>query len=365
MVKFLKEIQNKIPYLYQKIFMKKFVNLTIIASLVIIHSITAQTKANQYNLANKFSIEGDGGWDYLTVDENSGKLYISHGTIVQVMDTKNGQIIGNIKDLKGVHGIALAENLNKGFITSGRDSSVVVFDLNTSATIEKISIHGQNPDAILYDNFTQRIFTFNGRSNDATVIDAKTNKTIGTIILGSKPEFAVTNGKGKIYVNMEDTCMVFMINPATMKVEQQWTLKRGKEPSGLAIDKVNNRLFSVCDNKLMIVMDAETGKVIASLPIGEHVDGCGFDAELKRAYSSNGDGTLTVIQEVDANTFKVLENVNTQKGARTISVNSKTHHIFLPTAEYGETPKPTNENPRPRPSVKPNSFVILDVAPVK
>ncbi len=345
--------------------MNKFVNLTIIASLISIHSITAQTKASQYHLENKFSAEGDGGWDYLTVDENAGRLYISHGTIVQVMDTKEGKIIGTIKDLKGVHGIALAENLNKGFITSGRDSTVVVFDLKTSATIEKISIHGQNPDAILYDNFTQRIFTFNGRSNDATVIDAKTNKIIGTIVLGSKPEFAVTNGKGKIFVNMEDTSMIYMINPATMKVEQQWTLKDGKEPSGLSIDKVNNRLFSVCDNKLMIVMDAETGKVIASLPIGEHVDGCGFDAELKRAFSSNGDGTLTVIQEVDANTFKVLENVPTQKGARTISVNSKTHHIYLPTAEYGETPKPTAENPRPRPSLKPNSFVILDVAPVK
>ena len=357
-------MQNTVPS-SKIIFMKKLIQLTIIVSLISIQTINAQSKASQYHIANKFSVEGDGGWDYLAVDDNSGRLYISHGTIVQVLDTKDGKTIGTIKDLKGVHGIAIAQDLNKGFITSGKDSTVVVFDLKTSLVTEKVSIHGQNPDAILYDDFTQRIFTFNGRSNDATVIDAKTNKIIGTIALGSKPEFAVTNSKGKIYVNMEDTSMIYMINSKTMKVEQQWALKNGKEPSGLAIDKATNRLFSVCDNKLMIVMDAESGKIITSLPIGEHVDGCGFDSEMKRVYSSNGDGTLTVIQEENANKFKVIENVSTQKGARTISVNSKTHHIYMPTAEYGETPKATTENPRPRPALKPNSFVILDVAPVK
>jgi DNA-binding beta-propeller fold protein YncE len=343
--------------------MKNYISLTAIVLLISINIATAQK--SQYKIANKFSVEGDGGWDYLTVDDTTGHLYISHQTVVQVIDTKDGKLLGTIKDLKGVHGIALAQNLGKGFITNGRDSSVTVFDLTNLSTIGKIPNVGQNPDAIMYDNFTKRVFTFNGGSNNITAIDAITGETIGKIALDGNPEFAVTNGKGKIFCNVEDLSMICQINPKTLKVENKWRLKEGKEPSGLAIDVANNRLFTVCDNKLMMIVDCETGKIITSVPIGEHPDGCGFDPVLKRAYSSNGDGTLTVVQEVDANTFKVLENVETQKGARTITVSAKTHHIYLPTAERGEKPKPTAENPKPRPAVKPNSFVILDVELVK
>lgn len=341
----------------------KTISLSALVLLISINIATAQK--SQYKIANKFSVEGDGGWDYLTVDDSTGHLYISHQSVVQVIDTKDGKLLGTIKDLKGVHGIALAQDLGKGFITNGRDSSVTVFDLTNITTIAKITNVGQNPDAILYDNYSKRVFTFNGGSNNITAIDALTGKIVGKIALDCGPEFAVTNGKGKIYCNLEDLGMICQFNAKTLKVENKWRLKEGKEPSGLAIDVATNRLFSVCSNKMMVISDGETGKVITSVPIGEHPDGCGFDPVLKRAYSSNGDGTLTVVQEVDANTFKVLENVSTQKGARTITVSGKTHHIYMPTAERGEAPKPTEENPHPRPAVKPNSFVILDVDLVK
>lgn len=327
--------------------------------------LNAQTNSSEYKIVNKFQIEGDGGWDYLTADDSTGRLFISHGTIVQVVDSKTGKLLGTIPDTKGVHGIAVANDLNKGFISNGRDSSVTIFDLKTLATITKINVTGKNPDAILYDKLTHRVFTFNGRTSNVTVIDATTNKVIGTIVVEGKPEFSVTDGKGKIYVNIEDKSMIDVINSNTLKVEQHWSIAPGEEPSGLALDNENHRLFSVCSNKLMVVVDAQTGKVITTLPIGDRVDGAAFDPVKKRAYSSNGDGTLTVVQEENKNQFKVLENIATQKGARTIAIDKKTHHVFLPTAEFGPAPEATKDNPRPRPTIKPNSFVVLDIAPLK
>ena len=298
------------------------------------------------------------------MDDASGRLFVSHGTEVNVVDVKTGKTLATISDLKGVHGIALASEFNKGFITNGRDSSVTIFDLKTYEKTANVKVTGGNPDAILYDPFSKKVFVYNGRSSNATVLDAATNKIAGTIALDGKPEFSVTDEKGKVYVNIEDKSEISMINSTTLKVEQTWSVKPGEEPSGLALDNVNHRLFTVTD-KLMVILDAQTGKVITSLPIGERVDGAAFDPGLKRAYSSNGDGTVTVVQEENENTFKVLENIPTQKGARTIAVDKKTHHLYLPTAEFGETPEKTKENPRPRPSVKPNSFVILDVQPAE
>jgi YVTN family beta-propeller protein len=283
---------------------------------------------------------------------------------VQVLDVKTGKTLATIPDTKGVHGIALAKDLNKGFISDGKDTAVTVFDLKTFKTTDKIKVTGANPDAILFDPFTHRIFTFNGRGNNATVIDAGTNKVIGTIPLAGKPEFAVTDGKGKVYVNIEDLSKICQINPKTMTVEQTWPIAPGEGPSGLALDNQTHRLFSVCD-KLMVVVDALTGKVITSLPIGDRVDGVAFDPATKCAYSSNGDGTMTVVKEVNENTFKVLENVATQKGARTITIDKSTHKIYLPTAQFGDTPEATKENPHPRPAIKPGSFVILEVEAVK
>ncbi|MCX6294584.1 MAG: YncE family protein [Bacteroidetes bacterium] len=322
-------------------------------------------KAQSYKIANKYTLEGDGGWDYLISDDSTGRLFISHGTAVQVVNASNGSLIGTIPDTKGVHGIALARDLNKGFISNGKDTSVTIFDLTTLATITKIKVTGKNPDAILYDPFSQKVFVFNGRTSNSTVIDAKTNSVIATIELIGKPEFSVTNGKGKIYVNIEDKSKICVINAATLKVEETWSIGKGEEPSGLALDNKNHRLFSVCDNKLMIVLDAENGKTIASLPIGENVDGAAFDPEKERAFSSNGDGTLTVVQGQNGNNYKVIDNLNTLKGARTVTINTKTHHLYLPTAEFGAAPDPTKENPKPRPAIKPGSFTILDIVPDK
>ena len=334
----------------------------VILSLLMFLGATGFAQSN-YRIINKIQLEGNGGWDYLTMDEGSSRLYVSHGMITQVVDLTKNVLLATIPDTKGVHGIALATDLNKGFISDGRDTSVTIIDLKTLKTIDKVKVTGNNPDAILFDPFSNKVFTFNGRSSNSTVIDAKTNKVIATIPLIGKPEFSVTDLKGSIYVNIEDKSSICKINTGTLKVEKTWTIAPGEEPSGLAIDLKNHRLFSVCSNKFMIVINFDNGKVVSSLKIGENVDGVSFDPVLKRIYSSNGDGTLTVVQEKDADTYSVLENVKTQKGARTITINTKNHKVYLPTAEYGETPAATGDNPRPRATLKPNSFTILEIAP--
>ncbi|MEI6576367.1 MAG: YncE family protein [Bacteroidota bacterium] len=340
------------------------VNYLLIVLLLVTGNSFGQ-KASRFKISNKFHVEGDGSWDYLSIDEATKYLYISHGTQVNVLDVTSGKFIGIIPDTKGVHGIALVSNLNKGFISNGRDSSVTVFDTRDLKVIEKIRISGKNPDAIIYDPFSQKIFTFNGRSANATVIDPKSNKEIGTIHFEGKPEAAVSDENGKIYVNIEDKSLISVIDAVNMKVLHSWPLAPGTEPSGLAFDKKTQRLFSVCDNKLMLVVDAQNGKVITTLLIGERVDGAAFDPEKKLIYSSNGEGTLTVIAEESANSYKVIETLPTQVGARTIALDYKTHKIYLPTAEYGPAPEPTKENPRPRPTIKPGTFTILEIEPIE
>lgn len=340
--------------------MKK-TNLVFIL-LMLLSATTAFTQSN-YQIVNRIHLEGNGGWDYLTLDEGASRLFVSHGSVTQIIDLTKNKLLATIPDTKGVHGIALATDLNKGFISNGRDTSVTIIDLKTLKTIDKVNVTGNNPDAILYDPFSRKVFTFNGRSSNSTVIDANTNKVIATIPLIGKPEFSVTDLKGSIYVNIEDKSSICKINTTTLKVEQTWSIAPGEEPSGLAIDLKNHLLFSVCSNKLMMVINTDNGKVISSLKIGENVDGVSFDPVLNRIYSSNGDGTLTVVQEENENTFSVLENFPTQKGARTITINTKNHQVYLPTAEYGETPTATAENPRPRATLKPDSFTILEIAP--
>jgi YVTN family beta-propeller protein len=336
----------------------------LISVLLASFACKAQAQKSNYKTVNKFSVEGDGGWDYLAMDENTGRLFISHGMVTQVVDSKTGKLIGTIQDTKGVHGIALVPDENKAFISCGKDSSVSIINLATLEPIKKVKVTGANPDAILYDKFSNRIFVYNGRSSNATVIDAKTNSVIATIPLEGKPEFSVSDENGKVYVNIEDKSLISVINSTTLKVECSWPLSPGEEPSGLALDNMTHRLFSVCDNKKMIVMNALNGKIITTLEIGGRVDGCAFDPGLKRAYSSNGEGNVTVVQEENASKFSVLTTVSTQRGARTICIDKKTHHIYLPTAEYGETPSATPENQHPRPTIKPGTFIVLDVAPV-
>ncbi|HXB39726.1 MAG TPA: YncE family protein [Bacteroidia bacterium] len=329
------------------------------AAILFCSALNAQTKT-EHVIANKIPVEGDGGWDYLTADELSDRLYVSHGTMVQVIDTKTNKVIGTIPDTKGVHGITLAHDLNKGFISNGRDTSVTIFDIKTLKTIGKVKVTGVNPDAILYDKFSHKVFVYNGRSKNATVIDAKTDKVVETIALEGKPEFSATDEKGKIYVNIEDKNMITVINATTLKVEQNWPIAPGEEPTGLALDNKTHRLFTVCGNKLMVVIDATNGKVIANLPIGDGCDGVAFEPTTNRAYSSNGEGTVTVVQEENETTFKVIETIQTQKGARTICINPKTHHVYLSAGEYEEMP-PAADGQRQRPKVKAGSFVILDI----
>jgi YVTN family beta-propeller protein len=321
-----------------------------------------QNVSNGYKIVQQIHLEGDGFWDYLNADDATGMLYVSHGKMVHVVDMKTGKNVATITDVNGVHGIAIAPEFNKGFISNGADSNVTIFNTKDFSVIEKVAVTGKNPDAILYEPFTKTIITWNGRSSNATVIDVKTDKVIQTISLAGKPEAAVSDGKGKVFVNIEDKSEVSMINVKTWKVEQTWSISPGEGPSGLALDIENHRLFSATD-KLMVILDSETGKVITTLPTGGRVDGAGFDPGLKRAYSSCGEGELTVIQEDSPNSFKVLTNVPTQVGARTISVSAKTHRIYVPTAEFGPTPEKTADNPRPRPTLKPGTFTVLVVEP--
>jgi YVTN family beta-propeller protein len=340
----------------------------MVAGCMILMSFTfllkAQNGTSQYRIANKFHVEGDGGWDYLNADESTGRIFISHGTVVNVIAENDGKLIGTIPDTKGVHGIAIAKDLNKAFISNGRDSSVTIIDLTTLAFITKVPVTGQNPDAIIYDPFSHNVYAYNGRTANATVIDGSSNKVIATIKLDGKPENSVSDGKGRVYVNIEDKSEIAVINSVTNTVEHTWSISPGEEASGLALDNESHRLFTVCSNKLMVILDASNGKVITSLPIGGGSDGAAFDPGLKRAYSSNGEGTLTVVQEVSPDKFTVLENVPTQQGARTITVDRKTHHIFLSTAEY-EAVNPAAGNTNRRPPVKSGTFTILDIAPVK
>lgn len=341
---------------------KKMKKLNFSLSLLFIFSVNICFAQSKYQITNKIHIEGEGGWDYITMDEAASRLYISHGNSVNVVNVTTNKLIGTIHDTKGVHGIAIATDLNKGFISNGRDTSVIIFNLKTLNFIDKVKVTGNNPDAILYDSFSHKVFTFNGGSSNSTVIDANTNKVVGTIILSGKPEFSATDENGKIYVNIEDKSTLTVIDTKTLKVEHNWPIAPGLEPTGLAFDVKNHRLFSVCDNKMMVILNSDNGKVISTLKIGENVDGVAFDPILKRIYTSNGEGTMTIIQEENENTFKILENFPTQKGARTITLDSRTHKIYLPTAEYGETPAPTVKNANPRATIKSNSFTILEIS---
>jgi len=332
--------------------------------LLSLMGLSAQNVPNGYKIVQKISLSGDGFWDYLNADDATGMLYVSHGKMVNVVDMNTGKSVATITDVNGVHGIAIDPDLKKGYISNGADSNVTVFNTKDFSVLIKVAVTGKNPDAIMYEPFTKTIITWNGRSSNATVIDTKTDKVIQTIQLPGKPEASVTDGKGKVYVNIEDKSEVCMINTKTWKVEQTWSISPGEGPSGLALDNTTHRLFSATD-KLMVILDAKTGKVITTVPTGGRVDGAAFDSGLKRAYSSCGEGVLTVVQEENANSFKVLGNIPTQAGARTMSVSAKTHRIYLPTSEFGPTPEKTADNQRPRSTVNPGTFTVLVVEPVK
>lgn len=315
---------------------------------------------SKYEVKQKYVLGGEGGWDYLTFDPSGKRLFISRGTHVMVVDPSKGSVVGDIPGTGGVHGIALAQDLGKGFTSDGRDNTVTVFDLKTLKETAKIKIDGQNPDAILYDPASQRVFTFNGRSNNATVIDATKGTVVATIPLDGKPEFGAADGKGKVFVNIEDKSEITAIDAKKATVLNTWPLAPCEEPSGLAMDQKHRRLFAGCHNKMMAVVDADSGKVVATPAIGQGVDANAFDADQQLAFSSNGDGTLTVVHEDAPDKFSVVENAETQRSARTMALDTTNHDVYLVAADFDEAP-PAKEGERPRRTMKPGSFTLLVV----
>jgi YVTN family beta-propeller protein len=316
-----------------------------------------------YTIVSRLAPGGDGGWDYLTVDGAAHRLFVSRATRVQVIDLTSGALLGEIPGTEGVHGIALATELGTGFASDGRTGTVTVFDLKTLAVTATVELHAKNPDAILYEPHSKRVFTCNGGSDSATAIDAATHAVLGSVALGGRPEFAVADGRGKIFVNLEDTSAIARIDATSLQVETTWPLAPGEHPSGLALDREHRRLFSVCHNQKMVVLDADDGRIVASLPIGAGVDGAAFDPELQLAFSSNGAGSVTVVHEITPERFAVLADVPTQRSARTIALDPLTHRLYLPAAEFGPAPQGPPAQHWHRPPIVPGSFVVLVMAP--
>ena len=288
-----------------------------------------------YAIVKKIPIPGQGSWDYLTADEGARRLYVSHGTQVEVLDIDSGAIVGKIANTLGVHGIALAPELGRGFASDGQSSTVTIFDLKTLSTIAEVPT-GKKPDAIIYDPSTSRAFAFNGGSSSATAIEAASGKVAGTVDLGGGPEFAVADGSGYVYDNLEDESQVVKINARSLKVEQRWPTAPCASPSSMAMDRPNRRLFVGCRSKVMAVMNADTGQVITTLPIGDHVDASAFDPETKLIFNSNGEGTITVIHQDSLDKYSVVQTVKTVPHAKTMALDAKTHQLFLSTAEAGQ-----------------------------
>ena len=350
-----------IPYGYEEETMRTRARWVVSIISLSLAAVALAATGPGYHVITTYKLGGEGGWDYLITDADARRTYISRGTHVVVIDADTGKSVGDIADTPGVHGIALAPELGRGFTSNGREGTVSIFDIKTLATNSKVKV-GENPDAILYDPASKRVFTFNGRSQDSTAIDAATGKVVGTIKLDGKPEFAATDAKGGIWVNIEDKSELVAIDPNKLEVKAKWPLAPCTEPSGLAIDRKNRRLFAGCDNKMMAVVDADSGKVLATPPIGDGVDATAFDPETGLAFAScGGDGVLTVVREDSPDKFSVAENVPTQKGARTMALDTKTHKVFVVTAQFGPRPAPTADNPHPRPAILPDSFVVLVV----
>lgn len=343
--------------------MRHFVNtiavFTVILFCGLAHTADSSAADLHYHLIKSLHLGGEGGWDYLTVDGAARRLYISRGTHVLVIDVDSDKLVGDIPDTAGVHGIAVARDIARGFTSNGRSNTATIFDLRSLKVIGQVRT-GVNPDAILYDPATRRVITFNGRSKDATVFDALSGEVAGSIELGGKPEFAAADGKGHVYVNIEDTNEVVEIDSHKLQVVKRFSLKPCEEPTGMALDAEHHHVFSGCHNNVMAILDTEIGKVIATVPIGEGVDGNGFDAGKGLAFSSNGDGTLTVVREVAPGRFDVVETVATQRGARTMAIDPKTHYIYLPTAKFSPVP-PSNSGAKMRPVMIKDTFEVLVV----
>src|SRR5450432_358553 len=331
----------------------------LLAGLGLLLAAASAEALPQYRLEQTLKLPGDGGWDYLTFEPGSQRLFIARGTRVEVIDTQRLTRIGEIVDTPGVHGIAVAPELGRGYISAGGTSTIVVFDLKTLARIKDIRSTGETPDSIIYDSATQRVFAFNGRGRNATVIDAVSNEVAGTIALDAKPEEARADGAGHVYVNLEDKNSLAVIDARTLSVQSVITLAGCEEPSGLALNASAQQLFAVCANHVMVVVDAAAGHVLGSAPIGGSPDGAGYDPGARLAFASCGEGMLTVVAQGSTGVPRVVQTVPTQRGARTMTLDERRHRIYLVTADYVETPAATAEHPHPRPAILPGTFRLL------
>jgi DNA-binding beta-propeller fold protein YncE len=332
-----------------------FAFAAIVSAVAFSRPATPAPGASGYHVIKTIPVGGEGGWDYVYVDNDARRIYVSRSTHTMVLDADTYAVVGDIPDTQGVHGIAVASGLGRGFTSNGRANTVAIFDLKTLKVIGTVPTDA-NPDAILYDHVTKRVFTFNGRGKNATAINAADGTVVGTIPLGGKPEFAVADGKGTLYVNNEDTSELHHLDAQSLKELHRWPLAPCKSPSGLAMDLATHRLFSVCDEKVMSVVNADTGKVVATPAICDGPDAAAFDPSTSYAFASCGDGNLTVIHEDSPDKFTVVENVSTKKSARTMGLDLKTHNIFLPAADF-DPPAPGER----RGKMKPGSFVIVVV----
>src|SRR5208337_2960493 len=329
---------------------------SILRAAILLASVVAMAtlaSGADYKVVKTWKLGGDGGWDYLTADSAGHRLFIARATRVMVVDTKSGKPVGEIPETTGVHGIALDAEIGRGFTSNGREDTVSVFDLKSLAVEKKIKV-GSGPDAILYDPFSKRVFTFNAKSHDTTAVDASKGEVVGTLALGGKPEFAATDEKGTVFVNIEDTSELVAFDAQKLTVKSRWKMADCEEPTGLAMDRKNRRLFAGCSgNKKMAVMDADSGKMLASPAIGEGCDATAFDADLGLAFASAGDGTITVIKEDGKDKFSVAQTVTTQKSARTMALDGETHELFTVAANV-------TGNRQDR-KIEPDSFAVLVV----
>ena len=332
--------------------------LALIAAVIV----AATPQAGGYHVTKRMQIGGEGGWDYVLIDPDTHQLYIARGSHFQILDVTSGKLLSDIQiaNSKNSHGLTLAKDLGRAYTSNGDANTVSVVDLKTLKATQVIDIPGKDPDSIRYDAATKKVFTFNGKSMDSTVIDANTNKVIGTVKLGDKPEEAILDGKGNMWVNLENKSMITEFDTKTYAIKGSWPLAPCEGPSAMAYDEAHHRIFSACD-KVMVVVNADNGKVVASPPIGGDPDGNGYDPATGMAFASCRDGFVSVIHEDSPDKYTVVGNINTQVGTRTMSLDPKTHRVYTVTADYKPAGAPTPDNPRPRPTPIPGSFVVLEI----
>ena len=336
--------------------------MQLVGTLALLAAAAAPAAAQSYHVTHTYTLGGDGGWDYLALDTAGHRLFIGRQDRVMVVDPAAGTVLGEIHGLDRAHGVAFDYAAGHGFATSGADSTVTMFDLKTLRVLRH-TVAAPDDDGILFDPATGRIFTMNGDAGTATAIDGRTGERIGSVYLGGKPEFGVSAGDGTLYVNLEDKSEVAEVDARALKVTRHWSIAPCQGPSGLAIDRAHHRLFSGCRSGVMGVSDARAGRLVTTVPIGQGVDACRFDAGTQLAFASNGDGTLTVIREVSPDSFAVVSNAQTKRGARTMELDERTHVVYTVTADFGPAPAPTPQRPRPRPSILPGTFALLVLEP--